>query len=57
MARREKKITQWILYILLLVNIMVDQFKNSKTELPYLSHYVQMGEKTTKNAKIMKETH
>ena len=28
--------------------------KNSKTELPDLSNYVQMDEKTTKNAKIMK---
>ena len=30
--------------------------KNSKTELPDLSNYVQMDEKTTKNAKIMKVT-
>ena len=40
-----------------LFNIAVDRFKNSKTELPDLSKYVQMDEKTTKNAKIMKVTH
>ena len=31
--------------------------KNSKTELPDLSNYVQMDEKTTKNEKILKVTH
>ena len=41
-----------------LFNIVVDIiYKNSKTELPDLSNYVQMDEKTTKNAKIMKVTH
>ena len=40
-----------------LFNIVVDRLKNSKTELPDLSNYVQMDEKTTKNAKIMKVTH
>ena len=44
-------------------NIVVDRLiknkkiKKSKTELPNLSNYVQMDEKTSKNAKIMKVTH
>ena len=36
---------------------MLTDLKNSKTELPDLSNYVQMDENTTKNAKIMKVTH
>ena len=31
--------------------------KNSQTELPDLYNYVQMGEKTTEKAKIMKIMH
>ena len=37
--------------------IVVDRSKkNYKTEQPDLSYHVQMDEKTSKNAKIMKET-
>ena len=39
-----------------LVNIVVDRFKKSTTELPDLSIYVQMDEKTMKNANIIKVT-
>ena len=39
------------------VNIVVGRLKNSKTEQHDLSNYVQMDEKTTKNAKIVKGTH
>ena len=39
-----------------LFNIVVDRFKNSKTKQLDLSNHVQMDEKTSKNAKIMKET-
>ena len=41
-----------------LVNIVVDGLKYIyKTELHDLSNYVQMDEKTSKNAKIMKVAH
>ena len=36
---------------------LIDLKKKSKIELPDLSNYVQMDEKTSKNAKIMKVTH
>ena len=39
------------------LTLWLTDLKNSKTELPDLSNYVQMDEKTTKNAKIMKVTH
>ena len=38
-------------------NSVVDRLKNSKTDLPDLYNCVQMDEKTTKNAKIMKILH
>ena len=38
-------------------NIVVERFKNSQTELPDLSNYVQRDEHTTKNAHIMTVTH
>ena len=39
------------------LTLWLTDLKNSKTELPDLSNYVQMDEKTPKNAKIMKVTH
>ena len=39
-----------------LLNIVVDRVKNSNTEQPDNCNHVQMDEKTSKNAKIMKET-
>ena len=40
-----------------LVNIVADRLNKSKTELPDQSNYVQMDEKTNKNAKMMKVTY
>ena len=39
------------------LTLWLTDLKNSKTELPDLYNYVQMDEKTTKNAKIMKIMH